>query len=186
MNILKLSLIFHCDLAQIREDLHPISAGTWAEATVPRVRPWLTPPVHARSRTRASQCTPARARRSTAARAPRRAYKATPSLGHSSPRALKSCPRSEITGNCPEHAAPPPAKLSEPRPPWPALSSRVQVAPTLRLASPLAREAFQALGPGRTSPEARDHPRRTSVARPRAWTELSGKPLSNSLHPCLP
>jgi hypothetical protein len=67
--------ILHNDLAQIREDLHPISARTWAEATGTRVRPWLTPPVHARSRTRASQCTPARARWSTAARAPRRAYK---------------------------------------------------------------------------------------------------------------
>jgi hypothetical protein len=59
-------------------------------------------------------------------------------------------------------------------------------APTTRLASPLAREAFQVLGPGRTSPKARDRPRRTSVARLRAWTELSGKPFSNSLHPRLP
>jgi hypothetical protein len=46
--------ILHSDLAQIREDLHPISARTWAEAIGTRVRPWLTPPVHARSRTRAS------------------------------------------------------------------------------------------------------------------------------------
>jgi hypothetical protein len=61
-----------------------------------------------------------------------------------------------------------------------------QVTPALRLPSPLACEAFQVLRPGRTSPEARDHPRRTSVARPHAWTELSGKPLSNSLQPCLP
>jgi hypothetical protein len=38
------------------------NARTWAEATVPRVRLWLTPPVHARSRTRTSQCTPPRAR----------------------------------------------------------------------------------------------------------------------------
>jgi hypothetical protein len=87
---------------------------------------------------------------------------------------------------CPEHVAPPPAKLSEPRPSWPALSSRAQAAPNLRLALPLAREAFQVLGPGRASPEPRDHPRRTSVARRRAWTELSGKPFSNSLHPRLP
>jgi hypothetical protein len=101
--------ILHNDLAQIREDLHPISARTWAEATGTRVRPWLTPPVHARSRTRASQCTPARARRSTAARAPRRAYKAAPSLSHSSPRALKSClsRRSpEISPSMPRHRSP--------------------------------------------------------------------------------
>jgi hypothetical protein len=66
-----------------------------------------------------------------------------------------------------------------------SLQSR-QAAPHLRLALPLAREAFQVLGPGRTSPEARDHPRRTSVARRRAWIELSSKPFSNSLHPRLP
>jgi hypothetical protein len=35
--------ILHSDLAQIREDLRPISVRTRAEATVPRVRPWLTP-----------------------------------------------------------------------------------------------------------------------------------------------
>jgi hypothetical protein len=45
---------------------------------VPRVRPWLTPLVHARSRTRAPQRPTACARRSTAACAPRRAYKAAP------------------------------------------------------------------------------------------------------------
>jgi hypothetical protein len=44
--------ILHSDLAQIREDLRPIGVRTWAEATVPRVQPWLTPPVHTRSRTR--------------------------------------------------------------------------------------------------------------------------------------
>jgi hypothetical protein len=101
--------ILHSDLAQIREDLHPISARTWAETTISRVRPWLTPPVHACSRTRASQCTPARARRSTAARALRRAYKASPSLGHSSPRALKSCPSQrspEIAPSTPHHRPP--------------------------------------------------------------------------------
>jgi hypothetical protein len=92
-------------------------------------------------------------------------------------------PEPKITGIRPEHAAPPPAKLSEPRPPWPAPSSRFQAAPTAWLASPLAREAFQVLGPGRTSPEARDRPRRTSVARRRSWTEHSGKPFSKFLAP---
>jgi hypothetical protein len=165
--------ILHSDLAQIREDLRPIGVRTWVEATVPRVRPWLTPLVHTHSRTRAPQRPPACARRSTAARAPCRAYKAAPSLGHTSPHAHKSCP----SQRSPEFA---------PSTPWPAPSSRVQAAPTTRLASPLAREAFQVLGPGRTSPEARERPRRTLVARRRVWTELSGKPFSNSLHPRRP
>jgi hypothetical protein len=43
-----------------------------------------------------------------------------------------------------------------------------QVAPALRLASPLACEAFQVLGPGRTSPEGEDRPHQTSAARLRA------------------
>jgi hypothetical protein len=80
--------ILHSDLPQIREDLRPIGIRTRAEATVPRVRPWLTRPVHASSRTRAPQCTPARARRSTTARAPRCAYKVAQGLGCTSPRAL--------------------------------------------------------------------------------------------------
>jgi hypothetical protein len=84
--------ILHIDLAQIFEDLRPISVRTWAEATVPRVRPWLTPLVHARSRTRAPQRPPARARRSLVACELRRAYLAAQSLGHPSPHAHKSCP----------------------------------------------------------------------------------------------
>jgi hypothetical protein len=87
----------------------PISFRTRAEATVPRVPPWLTPPNHARSCTRAPQCTPARARRSTAARAPRRAYKAAPSLSHTSPRAHKSCPSQrspEFAPSMPRHRPP--------------------------------------------------------------------------------
>jgi hypothetical protein len=114
--------ILHGDLAQIREDLHPIGVRTRAEATVPRVRPWLTPPVHARSRTRTPQCTPTRVRRSTAARAPRRAYKAARSLGHTSPCAHKSCP----SQRSPEFA------LSTPchRPPsFPSLGRRGQLPP---------------------------------------------------------
>jgi hypothetical protein len=71
------------------------------------------------------------------------------------------------------------------RPPWPAHSSHPQVEPVLRLAPPVAREAFQALGPGRTSPEARDRLHRTSVFRRRAWTELTSESSSNSLHPHL-
>jgi hypothetical protein len=80
--------ILHSDLAQIREDLRPIGVRTRAEATVPRVRSWLTRPVHASLCTGDQQCTPACAHRSTTARAPRRAYKATQGLGCTSPRAL--------------------------------------------------------------------------------------------------
>jgi hypothetical protein len=101
--------ILHSDLAQIREDLRPIGVRTWAEATVPRVRPWLTPLVHARSHTRDPQCTPARARRSMAACAPRHAYKAALSLGHPSPRAHKSCPSQrspEFAPSTPRHRPP--------------------------------------------------------------------------------
>jgi hypothetical protein len=101
--------ILHSDLAQIRKDLHPIGVRTWAEATVPRVRPRLTPLVHAHSRTLAPQCPPARARRSTAACAPRRAYKAAPSLGHPFPRAHKSCPSQrspEFAPSMPRHHPP--------------------------------------------------------------------------------
>jgi hypothetical protein len=114
--------ILHSDLAQIREDLRPIGVRTWAEATVPRVRQWLTPPVHARSLTRAPQRTPARARRSTTARAPRHAYKAAPSLSHPSPRALKSCP----SQRSPEFARSTPHR----RPPsFPILGHRGQLPP---------------------------------------------------------
>jgi hypothetical protein len=114
--------ILHGDLAQIRKDLRPIGVRTRAEATVPRVRPWLTPPVHARSRTRAPLCTPARTRRSTTARAPRHAYKAAPSLGRTSPRAHKSCP----SQGSPEFAPSTPCH----RPPsFPSLGHRGQLPP---------------------------------------------------------
>jgi hypothetical protein len=74
----------------------------------------------------------------------------------------------------------------EPRPPWPAHSGHPQVEPVLRLAPPVAHEAFLALGPGRTSPEARDRLHRTSVARLHAWTKLSGEPFFNSSRTPLP
>jgi hypothetical protein len=61
-----------------------------------------------------------------------------------------------------------PPSPPEPRPPRPAPPSHFQVAPVTRLASLVAREAFQVLGPSRTSPETRDRPRQTSVARGRA------------------
>jgi hypothetical protein len=166
--------------------LRPIGVRTRAEATIPRVRSWLTRPVHAHSRTLAPQCTPAHARRSTTARAPRRAYKAALGLGRTSPRALKSCPSQsspDFASSTPRHRPPSPP---EPRPPWLAPSSHFQAAPATRLASLIAREAFQALRPGRTSPETRDRPRQTSVARGRAKTEQSGETFSNSSCTYLP
>jgi hypothetical protein len=65
----------------------------------------------------------------------------------------------------PRHRPPSPP---EPQPPWPAPSSHFQAPPATRIASPVARGAFQALGPDRTSPETRDRPRRNLVARGRA------------------
>jgi hypothetical protein len=123
--------ILHNDLAQIREDLRLIGVRTWAEATVTRVRPWLTPLVHARSSSRAPQCPPARARRSTAAYAPRRVYKAAPSLSHPSPHAHKSCP----SQRSPEFAPSTPRR----RPPsFPSLGRRGQ----LSLVAPKSHQTF--------------------------------------------
>jgi hypothetical protein len=82
------------------------------------------------------------------------------------PRALSVLPEPKFTGLRLEHAAPPPAKPPDPRPPWPAPSRHFQAAPVARLASPVAREAFQVLGPGRASPETQDRPRWTSVTAP--------------------
>jgi hypothetical protein len=99
---------------------------------------------------------------------PRRAYKASLGLDCTSPCALRPCLRrssSDFASSTTRHRPPP---LPKPRPPWPARSSRVQVAPASRLASLVTRQAFQALGPNRTAPETQDHPRRTSVARGRA------------------
>jgi hypothetical protein len=112
---------------------------------------------------------------------PARAYKASPGAPHFAPHSpspanpLSLAPASSI----------PPAIAAELRPSWPAHSSHPQVEPVLRLAPPVACEACQALGPGRTSPEARDRPHRTSVFRRRAWTELSSESPTNSLHPYL-
>jgi hypothetical protein len=99
---------------------------------------------------------------------PRCAYKEAQGLGRTSPRALRPClSRSspDITSSTPRHRPPP---LPKPQPPWPARSSRVQVAPASRLALLVTREAFQALRPHRTSPETQDHPRRNLVAQGRA------------------
>jgi hypothetical protein len=84
------------------------------------------------------------------------------------PRALSVLSKPEFTEPRLEHAAPPPAKPPEPRPPWLAQSSHPRAAPVAPLASPVAREASQVLVPGKASLETPDHPRRTSVTRRRA------------------
>jgi hypothetical protein len=93
---------------------------------------------------RASQCTPARARRSTTARAPRRVYKAFPGTPHFAPHSL--APASHLSLALASLI--PPAIASRASPPWPAHSSHSRVEPVLRLAPLVAREARQALGPG--------------------------------------
>jgi hypothetical protein len=143
-----------------------IGVRTRAEATVPRVRPWLTRPVHTSSCNRDQQRTPARAHRSTTARAPRRAYKAAQGFGRTSPRALSPA-RAKVHWTSPRARRATAAKPPEHRLPRPALSSHFQAAPVTQLALPEAREAFQVLGPGRASLETQDRPHRTSVARSR-------------------
>jgi hypothetical protein len=61
-----------------------------------------------------------------------------------------------------------------------------QPRPSPWTASPWRREASPSLSWGIASLERRIHPRRTSVTRRRAWTELTSKSSSNFLHPRLP
>jgi hypothetical protein len=112
---------------------------------------------------------------------PARAYKASPGAPHFAPHSPTPADHFPLA---PASLIPPPLP-PEPRPPWPAHSSHPRVKLVLRLALPVAREARQALGPGRTSPEARDRPHRTSVFCRRAWTELSSESPTNSLRPYL-
>jgi hypothetical protein len=111
-----------------------------------------------------------------------RAYKASPGAPHFTPRSPSPARRPSLASA----SSFPHAIAARASPPWPAHSSLFQAAPAAQLASPLACEAFPALGPGRTSPEGQDRPRWTSVARPRAWTELSGEPFFNSSRTSLP
>jgi hypothetical protein len=134
-------------------------------------------PVHARSRTAPSQCTPARTRRSTTARSPRRAYKAFPGAPHFAPHSPSPASHFPLA---PASSFRPPLP-PELRPSWPAHSSHPLGRPVFRLAPPVAREACQALRLDRTSPEARDRPHRTSVFHRRAWTKLSSESPTNSL-----
>jgi hypothetical protein len=133
---------------------------TWAERTCTCVRPWSARRRSPNPRALAPAFNQVR-------RAPSplvvlaRAYKASPGVPHLTP-----CPSSPARrpSLAPASSFRPPLQ-PEPRPPWPAHSSHFQVAPAARLASPLACEAFLALGPGRTSPESQDRPHRTSAAR---------------------
>jgi hypothetical protein len=157
-------------------------ARTWAERTGTRVRPW--------SARRRSPNPRARSPWHSVKSAARPCPRPCPPAPIKPPRVCLTSPRTQHH----RPATPPylrralfrPPLLPELRPPWPAHSSHPQVTPALRLAPPVAREAFQALRPGRTSSEAQDHPRRTSVARLHAWTELSGEPFFNSSRAHLP
>jgi hypothetical protein len=113
---------------------------------------------------------------------PARAYKASPDAPHFTPRSPSPANHPSLAPTSsfpPAIAARASAAVASPlQPP--------QVTPVLRLAPPVARKAFQALGPGRTSPEAQDRLHRTSVARLHAWTKLSGEPFFNSSRTPLP
>jgi hypothetical protein len=134
------------------------------------------------TRARSPQCPV----KSVARPRPRRAYKEAPRPRPYLPARSQALPKPsspDFASSTPHHRPP---SLPKPQPPRPTRSSRVQVAPTSRLASLVACGAFQALGPDRTSTETRDHLRRTSVARGRAWTKQSGEPFSNSSRSHLP
>jgi hypothetical protein len=113
---------------------------------------------------------------------PARAYKASPGAPHFTPRSPSPASHPSLA---PASSFPPAIAASASATVASPLQSP-QVAPVLRLALLVAREAFQALGPGRTSPEARDRPHRTSVARLHAWTRHSGEPFFNSPRTPLP
>jgi hypothetical protein len=98
---------------------------------------------------------------------PPRLRPAMPEGAYKYPECATVCPSLRFTARAPRGLLHPPP-LPEPWPPWLAPSSHFKVAPVARLASPVAREAFQVLGPGRASPETQDRPRRTSIARSRA------------------
>jgi hypothetical protein len=85
-----------------------------------------------------------------------RAFKASPGCASPYP-VLTLAGQTPLLSSGELFLRPPP--MPKPRPPRPARSSHVQVALAPRLASPVARGAFQALGPGRTSLETQDHPR---------------------------
>jgi hypothetical protein len=159
------------------KDLEPIRAWTLPLSTLPRAGRCARRRALALARAR-----PERLSEPPLSRAPPRLLSL---LGRASPH-----PMLTLAGQTPllsfdEPFLRPPSP-PEPRPPVPAPHSHFHVVPVTQLASPVAREAFQALGPGRTSPETRDHPRRTSVTRRGVWTVKSGESFSNSLHPRLP
>jgi hypothetical protein len=152
-------------------------ARTRAEWTRTRVRPWSARRRSPNQRERSPQ----RPVKSAARPRPRRAYKAAQGLGRTSPHALKPClsqSSPDFASSTPRHRPPP---LPKPRPSRPARSSRVQVALASRLASLVTREAFQALGPDRTSP--RPKIIITGLRSPVAARRPSN-PVSHSLIPC--
>jgi hypothetical protein len=96
------------------------------------------------------------------------------------PRTLSALPEHEFAGVLSTHSVPAAARA---RPPWTGHSDPPPSNPTPQLASLEPRKASWALRPNTISPEALDCHRRTPSDRRRAWTELHGEPLSNSLHP---
>jgi hypothetical protein len=99
---------------------------------------------------------PLRARRARSASVPRACAQPCQRAPISTPGAQRSALHS---ASSPEQelqlrrALPHPPSPPEPRPPRPAPSTHFQAALVTRLALPVAREAFQVLGPGRTSSE---------------------------------
>jgi hypothetical protein len=113
---------------------------------------------------------------------PARAYKASPGAPHFTPRSPSPASHPSLAPASsfpPAIAARASATVASPLQPSPSRASA-----SASLAS--GHEAFQALGPGRTSPEARDRLHQTSVARLHAWTKLSGEPFFNSSRTPLP
>jgi hypothetical protein len=85
----------------------------------------------------------------------------------------RASPEPEIIGARREKQAPPPAISAQARPSWPAFSVEPQPRPSPWITSQWSREASPSLSRGIASLERRFHPRRTSIFRRRAWTELT-------------
>ena len=106
----------------------------------------------ARARTGVRPRMPRALVRASPSAVPARAYKASPGAPHFTPRSPSPASHPSLA---PASSFPPAIAASASATVASPLQSP-QVAPVLRLALLVAREAFQALGPGRTSQEARD------------------------------
>jgi hypothetical protein len=169
------------DHAQIREDLQPMGAWTRAEAkshVFDRLpdRPSVDWP---RQRApRAWSPRPARLYRALAYKCVQEALAV--GTAHPEPRPSQRSPEFAVKS---EHCRPPSLPRHGHR--GHPLSVELQPHPSPWIASQWSREASPSLSRGIASPEKWFHPRRTSVFRRRAWTELTSESSSNSLHPHL-